>query len=82
MTDKAWIERQQVIRRALLAALYDARRQRRAAYVRQLICTLGFDPDDVQFAMDFLVESGRIRITGIGCQITAQGIEQFEQETT
>jgi len=81
MIEPAFIERQQVIRRELLAALYEARRQRKAVYVRQLIHTLGFDPEECRFAFDFLAEAGRIRITGVECQITATGIEQFELET-
>jgi len=82
MTDKAFIERQRVIRRDVLAALYVARRQRQAVYVRQLIYTLGFAPDECRFAFDYLLEAGRIRSTGIECQITSAGIEQFEQEHT
>jgi len=82
MNDAAFIERQQVIRRELLATLYEARRQRKAVYVRQLIHTLGFDPDEVRFAVDYLTEAGHIRVIGVECQITAAGIKQYEQETT
>jgi len=81
MSDHAFIERQRVIRRDVLATLYEARRQRKAVYVRQLIHTLGFDPDEVRFAFDVLIGEWHIRITGIECQITAAGIKQFEQET-
>jgi len=81
MSDAAFVERQQVIRRELLAVLYEARRQRKVAYVRQLIHTLGFAPEECRFALDVLAEADHIRVTGVECRITAQGIKQYEQET-
>jgi len=81
MTDKVFIERQRAIRREVLVALYEARRQGKGTYVRQLMHALGFDPDEVRFAFDYLAEAGCLRITGAACQITATGIEQFELET-
>jgi len=80
MTDRAFIDRQQVIRHDMLAALYALRRQKKGGFMRQLTHTLGHDPDECEFALDYLVEAGCIKRESVHCRLTAQGIERFERE--
>jgi len=80
MTDRAFIERQQVIRSELLTALYLLRTQGDDAFVRNLTHTLGFAPDECRFALSYLIEKQLVERAGIYCRITAKGIADFEQE--
>jgi len=80
LIDRTFVTRQHIIRRELLAVFYEARKQNRWPDMYCLIRTLGFDPDECRFALDYLLETARIRTTGVACQITATGIEYFEQE--
>lgn len=80
MPDRDFITRQQVIRRAILAALYDKRRQGQSGYSRDLTHALGHAPAECEFALDYLVEAGRVKRESIHCRITAQGMGHFEAE--
>ena len=78
--DREYIARQQVIRQAILAVLYEKRRSNPSGYSRDLTHTLGHAPEECLFALEFLVELGLIRHKSIHCRITAQGINHFERE--
>lgn len=79
MANKDYIVRQQVIRRAMLAALYEKRQIGQGGYVRDLTHALGHAPEECTFALDYLVEAGLVRRESIHCRITAQGVAQYEQ---
>lgn len=76
--DRDFIARQQVIRQAILAALYEKRKTKQSGYSRDLTHTLGHAPEECLFALDFLVELGLICRESIHCRITAQGVAHFE----
>lgn len=78
-TERDFISRQQVIRQAMLGALYEKRKAGQSGFSRDLTHTLGHDPQECVFALEFLVEMGLIRHESIHCRITAQGITYFEQ---
>jgi len=78
--DRAFIDRQQVIRRDLLAKLYARRFAGKGSDPFRLTRTLGFDPDECAFALNYLFEKGCVSSTGATCRLTACGIERFERE--
>ncbi len=80
MSDRAFIVRQQVIRRAILGTLYVLRREKKNGYYRDLTHTLGHAPEECEFALDYLNEAGLVSRQFIHCRITAQGITHFESE--
>ena len=80
LTDRDFITRQQVIRQAILDALYEKRKANQSGYQRDLTHALGHDPEECVFALDVLVEAGFVRRESIHCRITAQGITHFEKE--
>ncbi|HFT8585393.1 TPA: hypothetical protein ACGSTF_004696 [Pseudomonas aeruginosa] len=83
MADRAFIDRQRVIRHAMLAELYAKRQSARVGhggYCRDLTHALGHDPQECEFALGYLVEAGWIHRESIHCRITALGMERYEQE--
>jgi len=78
--DRAFVDRQQVIRRDLLAELYAQRFAGKGSDPFRLTRTLGFDPDECGFALHYLFEKGWVSTTGVMCRLTASGIERFERE--
>lgn len=80
MADQDYIIRQQVIRRAMLAALYEKRKIGQGGYARDLTHALGHAPEECVFALDYLVEAGLVRRESIHCRITALGVAHFEAE--
>ncbi|HWO57686.1 MAG TPA: hypothetical protein VNN55_08990 [bacterium] len=79
LRDEDFIRRQQVIRQAMLAHLYAARRVNRTVYVRDLTHALGHDPAEAEFALAYLAEAGLIDHKSVHVRITTAGIERFEQ---
>jgi len=80
MTERAFIDRQQVIRRDMLAALYELRRQKKGGFVRQLTHTLGHEPNECVFALGYLIDAGCVKRQNAELRLTASGIERFERE--
>lgn len=79
MRDDDFIRRQQVIRTAMLEALYAARRAGRDAYSRDLTHALGHDPEEARFALCYLAEAGLIDLRSVHVRITATGITHYEK---
>jgi len=80
MTERAFIDRQQVIRRDMLAGLCALRRNGECGFVRNLTHAMGYDPREAQFSLDYLVEAQCIKVTGNECRITAKGIDRYEED--
>ncbi|MDD0973807.1 hypothetical protein [Pseudomonas fontis] len=84
MTDHAFINRQHVIRHAMLAELYSKCQISRigaGGYSRDLTHTLGHDPQECEFALGYLVEAGLVIRESVHCRITALGMEKYEAES-
>lgn len=80
MPDHEFIQRQSVIRHAILERLYCLRRAKKIGYFRDLTHALGHDPAECEFALDYLAEAGMVRRESVQCRITAQGMAHFEAE--
>jgi len=81
--DRAFVTRQQVIRRAMLHELYALAVQndpRAEGFERDLTHALGHAPDECVFALKHLVGLGYVQCSATTCRITAPGIEHFERE--
>ncbi|NMX60198.1 hypothetical protein [Pseudomonas sp. WS 5079] len=79
--DREFIARQRVIRRAILAVLYEKRRTGQNGYWPDLTYALGHASEECSFALEFLEELELVHRDPKSCRITAQGINHFEQET-
>jgi len=81
--DRAFVTRQQIIRRAMLHELYALAVRddpRVPGFTRDLTHALGHAPDECQFALKVLIGLGYVRQSALQCSITPQGIEYFERE--
>lgn len=78
--DREFIARQQVIRRAILITLYEARKFDPFGCSHDPVHALGHAPQELQFAFGYLAELGFVGRASASCRITAQGINHIEKE--
>jgi len=80
MSIAAFIERQRVIRHAVLCALYRARMEGEDIYLSAVLMELGHEMGECRFALDYLAEAQCIYANGLKSRITAKGIDRYEED--
>jgi len=79
-----FVERQQVIRHEILAALYALSVRGEDidlnGFLRDLPQTLGHEPNECVFALGYLIDAGCVKRQSAELRLTACGIERFERE--
>jgi len=84
MNIREFVERQQVIRHEMLAALYALSVRCEdidlSGFLNDLPQNLGHEPNECVFALGYLIDAGYVKRQNAELRLTASGIERFERE--